>query len=582
MTSPGPVPEPAASPAGRVLRLGTRGSALALVQSRAVGAALADVGVAVEIEIIRTAGDDQAPDTAWGEGAFVGALERALLDGWVDLAVHSAKDVPTTEDPRLVIAAFCRREDPRDALVCRERGLTLATLPHGARVGTDSPRRTAFLLERRPDLRLHPLNGNVDTRLRRLDAGESDALVLAVAGLTRLGRADRIDDRLDLDVVVPAPGQGAVAVQVRSDDAVARDLVARLDDGPTRAAVEAERAFLHASGGGCRAPIGAHAHVEGDEIVIRAAVAREPVDPAAVAVARDEARGPVAARLAIAEGLAARLRPMRGTDAPGAGRRPCVLVTRARSQAAALVAALDARGIDAVAVPTIDLAEAPQGPLDSAARDLRRFAWVVVTSANGVAALVEACARVGMDPATARWAAVGHATAAELRRRGVTPAFVPTRASGGGIGEELPLRIGDRVLLVRADIADDRLPDALRAAGANVASVIAYRTVEAPEASRGPLADVLRSGAIDAFVFSSGSTVRGLLALASADARPAVLATPACCIGEPTADAARAAGFTHVVAAGTQTADGLADAVAHLLVTPVVDTSAAPDEGAPR
>lgn len=582
MTYRAAVPAPGASSTGRVLRLGTRGSALALVQSRAVGAALADAGVAVEIEIIRTAGDDQVPDTAWGEGAFVGALERALLDGSVDLAVHSSKDVPTAEDPRLVIAAFCRREDPRDALVCRERGLTLATLPQGARVGTDSPRRTAFLLERRPDLRLHPLNGNVDTRLRRLDAGESDALVLAVAGLTRLGRADRIDERLDLDVVVPAPGQGAVAVQVRSDDAVARDLVSRLDDAPTRAAVEAERAFLHASGGGCRAPIGAHARVEGDQIVIRAAVAREPVDPAAVAVARDEARGPLAARHAIAEGLAARLRPLRWTDAPGAARRPCVLVTRPRSQAAALVAALDARGIDAVAVPTIDLAEAVPGPLDAVARDLRRFAWVVVTSANGVAALVEACARVGMDPATARWATVGHATAAELRRRGVTPAFVPTRTSGVGIGEELPLRIGDRVLLARADIADDRLPDALRGAGANVASVVAYRTVEAPETSRGPLADVLGSGAIDAIVFSSGSTVRGLLALAAQDIHPAVFALPACCIGEPTADVARAAGFAHVVTADTRTADGLADAVAHLLVVPAIDTSAAPDQGASR
>ena len=373
----------------------------------------------------------------------------------------------------------------------------------------------------------------MDTRLRRLDAGDSDALVLAVAGLTRLGRADRIDERLSPDVVLPAPGQGAVAVQVRSDDAVARDLVGRLDDAATRAAVEAERAFLHASGGGCRAPIGAHARVDGDEIVVRAAVAREPIDPANVSVARDEARGPVAERLAIAAVLAARLRPMRGTDAPGAARRPCVLVARARSQAAPLVEALDARGIDAVAVPTIELGDADPAPLDAVARELPRFAWVVVTSANGVAALVEACARVGMDPATARWAAVGHATAAELRRRGVAPAFVPTRASGEGIAEELPLRIGDRVLLARADIADDRLPDALRAAGANVASVVAYRTVEAPGASRGPLADALRSGAIDAFVFSSGPR-----SVASSRSRPRTSA-PSSSRRPPSASGAR-------------------------------------------
>ena len=252
----------------RPLRLGTRGSALAMTQSGLVADALRALGIPVELITVRTLGDDRPPDTTWGEGAFVGALESALLSGEVDFAVHSAKDVPTTEDPRLVIAAYPRRDDPRDALVGREPGLTIDSLPAGSRVGTDSPRRTAFLKARRPDLQFHPLHGNVDTRLRRLDTGETDALVLAVAGLNRLHLEGRIGQILSPEVVPPAPGQGSLAVQCRADDEVTRGWLSRLDDPATRAAVETERAFLHASGGGCRAPIGGLARVEGDEVVL--------------------------------------------------------------------------------------------------------------------------------------------------------------------------------------------------------------------------------------------------------------------------------------------------------------------------
>jgi hydroxymethylbilane synthase len=564
VTGPQQVPVPPARPAARVLRLGTRGSALALIQSREVAAALEAVGVAVELVVIRTAGDDQAPDTAWGEGAFVGALERGLLDGSIDLAVHSAKDVPTTVDPRLAIAAYRPRQDPRDALVCRERGGTVATLPHGARVGTDSPRRSAFLLAQRPDLRVHPLNGNVDTRLRRLDSGESDALVLAVAGLTRLDREDRIDERIEPDVIPPAPGQGAVAVQVRAADDVARASVALLDDAPTRMCVEAERAFLHASGGGCRAPIGCHGRIEAGEIVLRAGVSREPVGPG-VPVAWHVARGPVEDRFALAEGLAAMLRPARGADGPGAARRPTVLVTRPADQAGPLVAALDARGIGAVVVPTIAVAAADPGPIEAVARRLPEFDWVVVTSPNGARELLAAAARAGADPGSARWAAVGAATALVLDPAEVGPVFVPSAGSGAALGAELPVRPGERVLLARSDIADAALPDRLIAAGARVEEVVAYRTVEGPEASRGPLAEAVASGALDGLVFTSGSTVRGLLALLPADLAAVALALPACCIGEPTAAVATAAGFARVATAPSPRATAVADLVASTL-----------------
>lgn len=249
------------------VRIGTRGSALARVQAMLAVTALEAVGARAAMIIVKTAGDGRGPDTAWGEGAFVLAIEEALLAGTVDVAVHSAKDVPTDVDPRLMIAAYLPRADPLDALVVRA-GMPggINDLPRGARVGTDSPRRTGFLLAHRPDLEVRPLHGNVDTRLRRLDNDEADALVLACAGLDRLGLGHRIAQRLDPELVPPAPGQGAVAIQIRSDDHAMATIVTAIDHAPTRLVVEAERAFLIASGGGCRAPIGALARIRGDEL----------------------------------------------------------------------------------------------------------------------------------------------------------------------------------------------------------------------------------------------------------------------------------------------------------------------------
>jgi hydroxymethylbilane synthase len=252
----------------RQIVIGTRGSALALAQSELVREELTQTGRDVRLAVIQTAGDSQAPDTAWGEGAFVTAISRALLTDQVDVAVHSAKDVPTDEEPGTRIAAYLPRADPRDALVVRAgaSARTLADLPRGTRVGTDSPRRRGFLLAFRPDLVVHPLHGNVDTRLRRLDEGETGALVLACAGLDRLDRQDRIAERLDPETLPPAPGQGAIAIQVRATDIELLEILAALDDPPTRTAVSAERGFLAASGGGCRAPIGAFAEVHGERL----------------------------------------------------------------------------------------------------------------------------------------------------------------------------------------------------------------------------------------------------------------------------------------------------------------------------
>jgi hydroxymethylbilane synthase len=285
-------------------RLGTRGSKLALWQAEHVAAALRALPAApaVELQVITTQGD-RAADVPLpllsGQGVFARAIEDALLAGAIDLAVHSLKDLPGQDRPGLVLAAFPPRADARDALV----GAPFAALPAGARVATSSPRRAAQLLAARPDLRVVGIRGNVDTRLRKLEAGGLDALVLAVAGLERLGLADRVAEALSPALCLPAVGQGALAVQCRADDAPTRAVVALLDDPPTRAAVEAERGLLAALGGGCKIPIAGYATPEGNGLRLDGLVAA----PDGSRLVREALVGTRDAPAALGGALAARL-----------------------------------------------------------------------------------------------------------------------------------------------------------------------------------------------------------------------------------------------------------------------------------
>jgi hydroxymethylbilane synthase len=282
------------------IRLGTRGSRLALVQSELVAGLLRDAGHGVELVSIVTEGDVRPVDMSPGEGVFVTALERALSAHEIDIAVHSAKDIPLEAQPDLVIAAYPDRADARDALITRAGGHTLDTLAGGSTVGTDSPRRTGFVRAIRPDLQVVPLHGNVDTRLRRLDEGSVDALVIAAAGVDRLGRGERIDLRLEPDEVAPAPGQGALAVQARGDDAALLELLRAVDRPDVRFAVELEREVLKATGGTCRAPVGALARVRGDGFELL--VAGVNSDGSDKKVERINGTRPDAMRLAAAAG----------------------------------------------------------------------------------------------------------------------------------------------------------------------------------------------------------------------------------------------------------------------------------------
>jgi len=265
------------------LRIGTRGSSLALWQANHIAGLLAERhGIETELVRIRTAGDrlqsasvgqvNAAIGSESGsKGIFIKELEEALLAGAIDLAVHSMKDVPTEIPAGLAFAAITRREDPRDCLISRE-GATLETLTAGAAVGTSSLRRQAQLRHHRPDIQALDLRGNVDTRLQKLDAGKFDAVVLAVAGVNRLGLSGRITQILNEDVMLPAVGQGALGIETRANDAETSRVAVSLDDAETRACITAERALLHELQGGCQVPLGASAHLVAGEIRIEAAV----------------------------------------------------------------------------------------------------------------------------------------------------------------------------------------------------------------------------------------------------------------------------------------------------------------------
>jgi hydroxymethylbilane synthase len=289
------------------LKVGTRGSPLALLQTQLVLDALRQSAPALEFELItlRTEGDRNRHDsltTLGGRGVFVREIEERLLGGEIDCAVHSLKDLPSTQPVPLALAALLPRADARDVMVARDR-LGIRQLPHGARVGSSSPRRAAQLLALRPDLQIMDIRGNVDTRLRKLDDGQYDAIVLAAAGLLRMGLGERITHYFSADEMLPAAGQGALVAECRADDAHTLELLASVDDAPTRVAGGAERALLRGLGGGCQLPIAAYGQVDGTGLYLRGLVAQ----PGGERIVRDAIRGDAKDGEALGARLAQRL-----------------------------------------------------------------------------------------------------------------------------------------------------------------------------------------------------------------------------------------------------------------------------------
>ena len=543
-------------------RVATRGSKLAMAQSRLALEALSRRQPAHDfvLQAVETLGDrrQSLPLTdAPQEGVFVKELEQALLDGRAELAVHSTKDLPTVETPGLTLAAFLTRADARDVLISRD-GQTLAGLPPGARVGTGSPRRVAQLLAQRPDVQPVPIRGNVDTRLTRVRDGSVDAVILAAAGVERLGRLGEVHEFLAYEAMLPAPGQGALALQAQAGsqaEAVARTV----DDLGTRRAVEAERAVLRGLGGGCLSAIGAHGMVDGNALSLQAVVLTEDGTRVVRASARGEGDAAVVAdvlALLRAQGAIALL----GDDRDGTGELNGVrvMVTRADEQAAGLTQMLEARGAQVVLCPVIVIEPLPvqAGQVE----DLEAFDWVIFTSANGVDRFFQILGEAGREfPRRAKVAAIGPETAARLRQHHVEAALVPERFVAEALADAMPAGVGPgtRVLLPRAAGSRDALPDRLRAQGARVDIIETYRAAPPPGLS-GRLPATLAE--VDVVTFTSSSTVRNFVAALAPAAIP--VRCQVACIGPITAATAREHGLRVDIIAQEYTARGLVDALA--------------------
>ena len=504
---------------------------------------------------LSTQGDRQPTmnlQAATREGVFVKELEQAVLEKRAEFAVHSAKDLPTGPTAGLVLAAFLPRGDARDALVA-SRPSTLAELPAGARIGTGSPRRAAQLRAARPDLQIVGIRGNVDTRLRRLAEGRVDALILAVAGLARLGRLAEAHELLPLQVMLPAPGQGALVIQAAEGSAAA-DLAAAVDDLNTRRGVEAERSLLRRLGGGCLSALGAYASVDREDLVLDAVVLADDGSRAVRAHAqgrRDLDVVDEVARRLEAGGAGGLLR-----TGELAGLR--VMVTRADGQAAALTRALESKGAVAVECPVISL-EAIPVPVEALA-GLEGYDWIAFTSANGVERLMDELGRSDRKiPPHIKVAAIGPETAGRLQEYGVRPALVPAEFVAEALADamvgQFPRRDTVRVLLPRAAGSRDVLPERLRAAGAEVTVLETYRVVAPPELPDRLAASLAQ---VDLVTFTSSSAVRHF---GGSLATPLPARVSVACIGPITAQTAGELGIRVDIIAQEYTAHGLVEAI---------------------
>ncbi len=509
------------------IRLATRGSRLALAQSGLIADALRGLGATVELVRVKTLGDvSSAPlSSIGGAGVFVVAVREAVLTGDCDVAVHSLKDLPTTPADGLTLAAIPPREDPRDALCARD-GLTLAALPAGATVGTGSPRRAAQLAAARPDLAIVDIRGNVDTRLGRV-GHDLDAVVLAVAGLNRIGRQNAITEYLDPDVLVPAPAQGALAIECRHGDQGVRELLAQLDDDATRTVVEAERAVMRLVEAGCSAPFGALGTLIGDELMLTARLAGvSGARTVHLAGSRDGADD-------LVRRLADAVAPLRG-----------MRVVMPRSGLAV------ALGTEGVTVTEVSLTTTE--PLDATglvdALEIGGFEILAFTSARTLGVLADAGVQLaGLIPTGTTIAAVGEATGHAVRAAGLHVALQP--ASGAG-GAALAAVIGPGPGTVLIPGAAEPAPDLaadLRSLGHPVIEVPVYRTVTATQLDAGTVA--AWPDDFDVFVATAPSAARAAAELLGVPGPPAVA------IGPTSAAAATAAGFD-VVAVAARTDPG--------------------------
>lgn len=554
------------------LRLGTRRSPLALYQARTVIGLLIDrwPGLEVDLSSFSTEGDRKGavPLTRMsGRGVFTSDLADRLRKSEIDLAVHSLKDLPTEPDLGLGIVAIPLRDDPRECLISRDR-VELRDLPEGALVGTSSARREAQLRALRPGLKFAPIRGNVETRIRKvLEERLYDATLLAAAGVRRLGLEDRVTEWFSLDTILPAPGQGAVAVQCRTEDRKIWEILSAIDDFVVRGAVDLERDFLLELGGGCSLPIAAFAETRsgesGTHYFLRGSVFSPDGRKSIVLTSggsTEEKTAKDLARSALLKG-ALQLFSVSERGKSLGGRR--IVVTRSAHQAGYLNQRLENLGAEVVELPMIRIVKADKTPeLLKCIANLKTYDWFFFTSANAVVNWWNMIPDTGelLEREGIRLAAIGPSTADALRKKGCHPDVLPKDFIGEELGKCLGGFSKQRCFLPRGDRASNQLPEMLRLKGALVDCATVYRTLPV-STGQSRIENLMRG--IDVVTFTSGSTVENFLKNLATHPKGRVLIANCriACIGPVTAGVAVKLGLNVDIVARNFTVEGLVEAL---------------------
>src|SRR5882724_3144179 len=531
--------------------IGTRGSQLSLIQTNIVKNLLRPLVPhnSIEIKIIKTTGDknmNPIPLDSIGKGWFTKEIDRQLLEGNIDLAVHSFKDLPDTLPLGLTIAAIPEREDAREALVARN-GLPLQKLKKGAVIGTDSTRRKIQLLKMRSDVVIKSIRGNVNRRLEKLDNEEYDAVCLAVAGLKRLGMTNRISHYFDETDFVPSPGQGALAIITKKSNKALNKIISQLNHQPSVAAVIAERIFSRLLGGGCKMPIGAYAHCVGSTMTLYGMVGSLDGKK----IIKDSITGDIKNYSALSEKLANRFSPQ----------AKYIVMTRPVLENDAFTKSLKKSGILFLSYPSITTSNnASEKMIEKYFTDKTDYDWLIFTSANGVRFFMDALQKADYEKKDLQKiaiAAVGPQTAKEVEKYNLDVSFIPSKFTTADLAKELPNITGKKLLLPRSNIASTALQKQLLARGATVTNIPIYKT-EYASSDLTNFLSLIHNKQILCITFTSPSTVKGFIKnITDSKSQEKIFSVPVVSIGPVTTKALQKVGFKKIYTAEVHTIKGM-------------------------
>lgn len=542
--------------------IGTRGSKLSLIQTTIIKNQLQALlpSSIIEIKTITTKGDKNmspVPLDSVGKGWFTKEIDRELLRGNIDIAVHSLKDLPEELPKDLIIAAIPRREDPREALVTAHN-LSFSQLPRGAIIGTDSTRRKAQILHNRPDLVVKSVRGNVLTRLEKLDSGQYDGLFLAVAGLKRLELENRISEYFSLTDIIPSPGQGALAVVVKQTNKKLRSLLTKLNDTETVIAVNAERTFSKAIGGGCKMPVGAYAACQGDTITIHAVIGSLDGKQ----LEKDSITGAVEDAEIIAEKLADSLLKISKPwyRIAEAGVSKYIVITRPIEEDHIFNKQVEELGLQTFLYPAIEITKSSLSvPMKKQLQNLAAYDWILFTSRNGVRFFIEALKELTIDTSILRSkeiGAVGPKTKEALENYGFKVHFIPSEFTTENLAKEIKNIRSKKIFLPRSQIASTLLTELLEKKGAIVTNIPMYHT-RYTSTKNNEFIKLLDGNKIYMLTFTSPSTIEGFVRSIPEKMQKHVFGLPVLSIGPVTSTAAKKHGFTNIVTAHPYTIDGM-------------------------